>query len=141
MRISLGNAAGLPAESYDCITIPDVLYLLPGDGKYRLLSDCFDALKPGGLLLLKEVDTKPRWKYAVAKAEEVLAVKIARFTQGNAVDFLPSGDCTELLGNIGFEGAEVMRLDRGYPHPYVLVSGKRPHKTVSKIVYSAVDAA
>ena len=141
VRIAEGEAAGLPSGAYDCITVLDVLYLVPRDGKHRMLSDCFGALRPGGLLLLKEVDTKPSWKYAVAKGEEVLAVKIAQITQGNALDFLSSADYVGLLENIGFQSVGVTRLDRGYPHPHVLISGSRPEKTHSRQESSTINAA
>lgn len=114
-----------PAGSWDAIVIIDVLYLLGGHGGGALLDACAAALAPGGRLVVKEIDTRPRWKYRLAVGQEVAATRVAHITQGDTVAFLPPDDIATRLGTAGLE-VDVRRLDRGYPHPHALVVGRAP---------------
>ncbi|WP_208028309.1 class I SAM-dependent methyltransferase [Rhabdothermincola sediminis] len=115
----------LPTGEWDAIVITDVLYLLGPEARAELLRRCAAALAPGGLLLVKETDTRPRWKHRLAAFQEVLATKVLRITAGSALDFASSTELGEVLRAAGLE-VEVERLDRGYLHPHVLLTGRRP---------------
>lgn len=60
-----GDATELPEseEHYDVITFIDLLHHLPDGEQIILLEKLWKMLKPGGTLILKDVDTKPQWKY------------------------------------------------------------------------------
>lgn len=107
------------------IVFADVLYLLPAEGRRALLTDCIDALAPGGLLVVKEVDTQPRLKARIAQFQEFLATRVARITAGETLDF-PSA--TELEGVLRDAGMQTMakRIDHGYLHPHCVVLGWKP---------------
>ena len=104
------------------IVFADVLYLLPADRRRALLLECIDALAPGGLLVVKEVDTQPRVKARIAQFQEFLATRVARITEGETLDF-PSAD--ELEGVLRDAGMQTMakRIDHGYLHPHCVVLG------------------
>ncbi len=108
-----------------CIVFADVLYLLTRERREALLAECADALAPGGLLVVKEVDTAPPVKAKAAQLQEVLATRVLRITDGDALDF-PSAE--ELQGVLDRLGLRTMakRLDHGYLHPHCLVLGTRP---------------
>ena len=74
---------------------------------------------------VKEVDTTPVLKAKIAQLQEVLATRVLRITDGDALDF-PSG--TELEGVVADLGldATLKRIDRGYLHPHCVVVGHRP---------------
>ena len=43
--------------------LSDVLYLIPFDKQEVILKKCSETLGEGRQIIIKEVDTKPRWKY------------------------------------------------------------------------------
>ena len=120
-----GTALDLPEGPYDCITIFDVLYLLSNEEKLSVLEQCHHSLAPGGRLLVKELDTSPWWKYAPSWLVEVLAVKVTGITLGSDAHFQASSDLASALDAAGFTDIRQKRVDRGYFHPHVLVTGER----------------
>ena len=109
---------------WDAIVFADVLYLLAPEGRSKLLSECVAALAPGGLLIVKEVDTKPRFKARIAQFQEFLATKVMRITDGDALDFPSAADLETLMTSNGLS-TRVSRLDRGYFHPHCVVVGTK----------------
>lgn len=106
------------------IVVADVLYLLGRPGRDALLAECVDALAPGGLLVVKEIDVVPRWKARVATAQELLATRVLRITEGDEVDFATPAELADTLGSLGCTTL-VKRLDHGYPHPHCVVLATR----------------
>lgn len=113
-------------QSYDCVTIVDVLYLL--ENKRQQVQHAARALTPGGVLLLKDMDTRPRWKNDWNVFQELLAVRVVGLTAGERVEFLSAAQQAQLLREAGLEHIEIVPLDRGYLHPHVLVSGRAPRR-------------
>jgi 2-polyprenyl-3-methyl-5-hydroxy-6-metoxy-1,4-benzoquinol methylase len=60
------NLADVDFTTYDVIAFSDVLHHLSFDNQDSLLSKIYTQMKVGGLLLIKEIDTKPAWKYLVS---------------------------------------------------------------------------
>ncbi|MCX6340303.1 MAG: class I SAM-dependent methyltransferase [Candidatus Aureabacteria bacterium] len=115
-HVDILNFALLPAEA---ILLIDVLYLFsPGD-QDRIIGACYTNLKPGGLLLVKTTDTSPRWKYAWAYAQEVLAVKILGITNGQRVQFRSQEEFAKIFSALHLH-VHVERIDNGYLHPHIL---------------------
>ena len=110
---------------WDAIVFADVLYLLAPADRTRLLSECVAALAPTGLLIVKEVDTEPRFKARIAQFQEFLATKVLRITDGDALDFPSAIDLERLMKNDGLS-TRVTRLDKGYFHPHCVVVGTKP---------------
>ena len=106
------------------VLLIDVLYLLTVQEQEQVLRASFDRLEPGGVLLLKTMGVRPRWKAALNRLEEYLAVHVLRITLGKegAFAFRPLAEWATLCRAIGFE-TRVMRLDRGYYHPHGVVVG------------------
>jgi 2-polyprenyl-3-methyl-5-hydroxy-6-metoxy-1,4-benzoquinol methylase len=118
-------AGWAPTGAWDTIVVVDVLYLLgPGPGE-ALLDSCVSAVAPGGRLLVKEIDTRPAWKYRLAVGQELAATRVARVTKGATVRFLQPDRMVERMEAGGLAVARIP-LDRGYPHPHLLLSGTRP---------------
>lgn len=119
VRYVQGVAADISDGPYDCITILDVLYLLPDEPAAALLAHCRRLLAPGGVLLLKTNDTRPAWKFFVVRMEEELMVKMLRFTYGGQVHFRSSAHYRDLLRRAGF-AAQVSKIDGFRPVPHRL---------------------
>ena len=109
---------------WDTIVVADVLYLLDLRAKLDLMRAMVEHTAPGGAVIVKEVDTRPRWKFTVNRVQELLATRVLRITQGATLDYMPSGAIERELRGMGLV-TSVERIDAGYPHPHVLVVGVR----------------
>lgn len=124
LSFSEGNIAEADYPPSDVVSLIDVLYLIPYEVQERILRRAFAALRPGGALLLKEMDTRPRRKYAWNYFQETVAVKLLGFTLGSKFYFRSREDYTRLLETIGFK-VEAVPLDRGQAHPHILFIGAK----------------
>ena len=114
---------GFADGEFDAIVIADVLYLLGAPARRALLAQCVEHLAPGGVLLVKETDRVPRWKGTITVAQERLATSVLRITEGDEVSFAPPGEFVDQLRDAGLD-ATIERVDRGYPHPHVLIAAR-----------------
>ena len=90
-----------------------------------MIEACCRALRPGGTLVVKEVADSPRWKHAVGLAQEWVAVRGFRLTQGTGLNPRPMDTVRSSLTGIGWDFREV-RLDRGYPYSHAALVATRP---------------
>lgn len=130
LHLAVGSAGQIPPGPWNAVVIVDVLYLLDAAAQRALLSACAEQLAPGGVLVIKEMGTTPRWKSRWNLAQETLSVRVLGITAaepaaGPAFTFLPSTAVTELLAAAGLR-TEVHPVDRHRPHPHQLIVGHRP---------------
>ena len=124
VRFAEAPGGELPPGPWDAVTVVDVLYLLGRDRALDLVTRAAGALAPGGVLAVKEIDVRPRWKYELARAQEMVSTRVTRITAGEGVAFL----LPELIvGAMRAAGLTVTRhpLDRGSLHPHLLITGRR----------------
>lgn len=107
------------------IVIADVLYLLGRERRDALLASCVEALAPGGLLVIKEVDTKPLLKARVSQLQELVSTKVLRITDGHSLEFASSEELVATLVDLGMSTMS-KRIDHGYLHPHCVVLGTKP---------------
>ena len=102
----------------------DVLYLFTPHQQEQILRMCSERLEPGGVLVLKTMDTLPRWKSALDRLEEWMAVRLFHITLSgrSPLAFRPLAEWAALCQATGFE-TKVVRLDQGYYHPHGAVVG------------------
>ncbi len=105
---------------WDTIVIADVLYLLDPASKRALLLDMVNHLAPGGAIIVKETDVRPRWKFGVNRVQEFTATRVLRITQGATLDYEPAAELAGFIESLGMT-TRVQAVDRGYPHPHVLI--------------------
>lgn len=113
-----------PARCFDAVVIIDVLYLLPPDARAALLDEAIRRVNPGGVIVVKEADRSPRWKAMLTVLQELVSTKVLRITEGEQVEFAPPSEFVEQLRAAGLE-TSLVRADRGYVHPHVVISGRR----------------
>jgi 2-polyprenyl-3-methyl-5-hydroxy-6-metoxy-1,4-benzoquinol methylase len=111
-------------QSVDAITIIDVLYLVPFERWNAILEKCFRCLKPGGKVLLKEMDRSVAWKFLLLCLEETLAVKVLGLTLGSQFTFPEPQTIRLQLVGAGFEVEEIA-IHHGYFVPHHLWVGHR----------------
>jgi len=113
-----------PSELFDVITLVDVLYLVPLDEQRSFLTSLGKHLRPGGSLLIKGMDTRRRAKLLVDLVEEFVAVRLIRMTQGHSIQHAPPETYAEWLASDFGMHVTLHPIDRGYPHPHLLIAGR-----------------
>jgi 2-polyprenyl-3-methyl-5-hydroxy-6-metoxy-1,4-benzoquinol methylase len=124
-EVSAAEPGFLPAGPWDAIVVVDVLYLLDAEVQRSLLARCAASLAPGGVLLVKEVDVVPRWKFRWNVVQETLSVRLLGITEGSEMTFLGAAGIGAAMEDAGL-AVRHLALGRGYPHPHHLAVGTRP---------------
>lgn len=107
----------------DAITILDITYLMPPDQQHRLLEVCRRSLKPGGKLVWKTQETRPRWKYAFMYVQEMGGSLIGMTGSGQkSFYFLSREEATGYMRDAGF-GVEIVEMPTWLPYCEVLYLG------------------
>jgi len=122
-----GDVLSVPlAQPWRAALLIDVLYLFAREQQEQILRICSERLEPGGVLLLKEMDDRPRWKAALNRFEEWLAVRVLQITwrEADFFTFRSLAEWAALCRTLGFE-TEIVRLDEGYYLPHGAVVGIR----------------
>ena len=118
-EFSQADVVRLDYPRADVFTLIDVLYLIPFADQERILAKCARALLPGGTLVVKEMDIRPRWKFVWNYLQETVSVRLVGFTLGKKFYFRPRAEFESLLASLGFH-VETVRLDQGQIHPHIL---------------------
>ena len=118
VRFQQGTIQILADQQFDAISILDVLYLLPVQEKLEILRACRELISPGGVLVLKTNDTRPLFKYRVARLQEAAMTRLG-LTMGQGLYFLSREQNAALLELAGFR-PEVKVLPSWLPYPHVL---------------------
>ena len=109
-----------PADGFDAAVVNDVLYLLGRDRARVMIDAMIAAVRPGGVVIVKEIGERPRWKHRVNEWQELIATRVTHITAGDALDVLPEDFIERAL-----PGAVCHRLDRGYPHAHAAWVARR----------------
>ncbi len=124
VTFSTSASGALPDGPFDAIVINDVLYLMPEAVRRDVLAACVDRLAPQGVLVIKEIDDHPRWKYEVNHLQELVATKVLRYTEGDQVEVVPMQHFADQLEQLGFE-TKIEPIDRWYPHAHAILTARR----------------
>jgi SAM-dependent methyltransferase len=127
LRFVTGDAATIDLPSAQAVTIIDVMYLVSYQAQERLLAACAERLAPGGLIVLKDMAERPRWKVWSNWLEETLAVRVLRITasdESGRFYFRTRAEWQALFARLGF-AVETIPMDRGYYHPHVVFVARK----------------
>ena len=111
-------------DLYDAVVILDVLYLLGVTSAVELTRAAAAVVRPGGRLLVKEMDTDQRWKARFCAAQELAATRLTHVTEGSTVELVPLDAVRSAMEEEGLQ-VGTRRLDRHLPWPHVLLVGTR----------------
>lgn len=126
VRFRHAGLAELTEDGFDVLALVDVLYLVPRSDWPTFLEACRARLRKGGMLLLKDVDTRPWWKFYRCVLQETVSVRLLGLTLGGSFAFASKEEMFGVLLDAGFDRIETTRLDRGYLTPHVLYRAVRP---------------
>jgi 2-polyprenyl-3-methyl-5-hydroxy-6-metoxy-1,4-benzoquinol methylase len=118
--------AELPAGTWDAVCIIDVLYLIDRHGERVLLEEAAARLRPGGVIVVKEMATEPAWKFRWMALQEKLSVQILGITEGHDLTFATPDEIGAWMAGAGLTDVRHRSLGRGYLHPHHLVAATRP---------------
>jgi ubiquinone/menaquinone biosynthesis C-methylase UbiE len=133
LRIELADAAAFleaaPAGSFDTALLVDTLSSFPPPEQAPLLRRMLRVLRPGGTLVVKAIDTTPRWKAALSRTVSGLVYRTLRMSlsAGQRFSYLPASELAGVLAEAGAT-VEVRHLHRERHHPiaHVLVVARVP---------------
>jgi 2-polyprenyl-6-hydroxyphenyl methylase/3-demethylubiquinone-9 3-methyltransferase len=120
----VGGFADAVAGKFDAVTICDVLYRIPFAEWAAVFSLAAGNLRPGGLLLIKEIDPEKRWKGAWNRWQEALADRLG-MTLGGAFSYETKERMAARLASCGLRSIATLDLGRWYPHAHVLYVAAR----------------
>jgi 2-polyprenyl-3-methyl-5-hydroxy-6-metoxy-1,4-benzoquinol methylase len=118
VRYLQGTVQEIDERGFDAISIVDVLYLLPIEEKLAVLRACRERIAPDGVLVLKTNDTRPPWKYRVARLQEEAMTGLG-LTMGHGLYFLSREQNAGLLELAGFQ-PRIVDLNSWLPYPHVM---------------------
>jgi 2-polyprenyl-6-hydroxyphenyl methylase/3-demethylubiquinone-9 3-methyltransferase len=120
VRIGAFSDAVAASGSFDAVTICDVLCRVPVAGWDPILATAHQALKPGGKLLLKEIDPANRLKGLWNRAQEKFLADGLGMTLGEAFSYETKEQMTARLEALGFTQVQTRYLGTLYPHAHLL---------------------
>lgn len=104
-------------KTFNTILMVDLLHHIPRKDQKDLIMDCFSMVRPGGSIIIKDMDTKPTWKYlwnyahdmAMTRFEEV-AYRSREEWHGIFEDFCKADSRT---------------IPTRYPYPHFILKAKK----------------
>lgn len=119
IRFSVGDACESPLTGQlDAAYLLDVVHHIPPDSARALLADVHGRLVPGGVVLIKDVDVRPRWKMWFTWLLDVI------MTGGERPDYWSADDMAAMLDATGFEVFRHSLVD-SLPYPHVLYVARK----------------
>ena len=114
VEYSVGDAASWrPESSYDAIYLIDLMHHLPRDSVRGLVSALRRSLRPGGRLIVKDVDSQPAWKrWFTWGLDKLMAPR-------TPVDYWSQDDVLAFLRGLGFRVHRHAMVDF-LPYPHVI---------------------
>lgn len=115
---------GIEERGFDQAAIVDVLYLVSPEDRAAFVAEVASRLAPGGRLVALTSGGGPRWKRAVDRIQEWLAVVLG-VTRGAVVAPCDGTEVAFLFSQAGLLDVRVEDAGAGYVHGFELVSGRR----------------
>jgi len=100
-------------ERFDAIYMLDVVHHVPGDAVRPMLTELHRALAPGSRLVIKDVDTRPRWKRVYTHVLDWA------MSPSSPVRYWSSEELCSLLDEVGFGVVQHAMVDY-LPYPHML---------------------
>jgi cyclopropane fatty-acyl-phospholipid synthase-like methyltransferase len=107
-------------DAYDAALAVDVLHHVSADRHAEVLTALHRALRPGGVLLIKDIATTPRWRYEFNRLHD-------RVVAGpEPIHCRAPDEMARIAEAAGFQVERVRRVGRVSPYPHYLVRLRRP---------------
>lgn len=121
VSFEIGDATQIDLGSgpLDAVYMLDLIHHIPPVSARQLVHQAYEVLRPGGVLIIKDVDTRPRWKMTFTLLLDLL------MTGGERPDYWSSAELADLLQGEGFKVFRHSMVDLlPYPHQlFVAIKG------------------
>jgi len=118
----------IKSNNFQGIVIVDILYLLPPIEKLKMLNQINRMLSRNGKLIIKLEVTKPNWLFYLLKIEEIIMVKLLRFTFSSFQKFhyMEPEKYKKILKQAGFiiQKEIIIGSFIPYQHPIIVATKK-----------------
>jgi len=115
------RTAALPPA--DAILLLDVLHYLPAADQESLLAKAAGALRPGGVLLLRDADAGAGWRFTATRVQERLSAMVRRHWR-QRFHYRGAAEWRDLLERSGLI-VDVQPMGMGTPYANVLLAGRK----------------
>jgi 2-polyprenyl-3-methyl-5-hydroxy-6-metoxy-1,4-benzoquinol methylase len=117
---AVGDAGEFRAtEVHAAAYMLDIVHHVPPETVEPLLAELYKAVRPGGRLIVKDVDTQPAYKRWFTHALDLL------MSPRGVIHYWPAGELQTLLQRIGFRVHRHLMVDV-LPYPHVLFVCQKP---------------
>ena len=110
---------------FDAVLLYDVVYRMPLEQRREMFARALDRLRPGGTLLVKELDPAS-WKMRWAKLQEWISDRFLHLTLGSGLTFQTREELSATLRDAGFTDVASRSIGGGYPHPHLIYTARKP---------------
>ena len=115
------------ARKYDSIVISDTFYLISPQNQARVIKKTAESLSENGTLIVKEIDSIPKWKFFVNYIQETFMVKGISFTSGDQFYFMKSNFYEEQFSE-NLLSFKKKPFHHCYCYPHVFYIGRKRKK-------------
>jgi len=121
-RIVFETRPSVPVDiirASNVISVVDTLHHVPTDRQITFLRQLLDEATPGTLLIVKDLDPRPRWRAFANRVTDFLSTRSRAY-------YMAMIDVRALLDGCGFEILDARRLHRHIWSHYLIVGRKGP---------------
>jgi uncharacterized protein (DUF2062 family)/trans-aconitate methyltransferase len=122
-EIETGDIRTADYPQADAILLLDVLHYLPAADQEAVLSKSVSALRPGGVLLLREANAAGGWRFTATRAQERFSALLRRHW-GQRFRYRSAAEWGELLKGLGLT-VDAQPMGMGTPYANVLLAGRK----------------
>lgn len=116
----VGDVRDAPIEGpFDAIYVLDVMHHLPRDDQKRVLERLRSLLVPGGLLLVKDITTEPRFGLYFTEALDRLMVGWSE-----PLAYRHHREWAQMLAGLGFK-VRMVRVPDILPYPHIVIAARK----------------
>lgn len=112
--------------TFDAVVIYDATYRMSREVRRAVFERSFQRLRPGGTFVLKDMDTSHPFKMKWARFQEWLSDTLLHISIGSGFIYQSAEELERVLREIGFTDFRSRAIDRGYLHPHMIFTAKRP---------------
>ncbi len=120
LTFAVGDVRDAPVTGpFDAAYVLDVMHHLPRRDQRPVLERLRDLLAPGGMLLIKDITTEPRFGVLFTRALDRAMVGF-----GEPLDYRHHREWAEMLRELGFR-VRMVRVPDVLPYPHVVIAATK----------------